>query len=141
MDFTICRNWPSCYGTTCGSAVLAMIVDKNPVILERKFLPKKSVHFSVRTMRRTLDFYGWETHWFKGSQGIVNHGEGASWAADNVRGRHLFLFTADTTRNDASWFICYDGIVYHNSKEFSTSVTFGLTNPAINVLLLRRKNE
>ncbi len=92
-------------------------------------------------MRRALAKYGWGTHWFKGPQGIVNYGEGGSWAADCVGERHLFLFTADTTRRDASWFICYGGTVYHNAKEFSTQVTFGLTNPAINVLLLRKKNE
>jgi hypothetical protein len=61
------------------------------------------------------------------------------WTADDISPQNLFMFTADTTRHAASWFVLYEGRVYHNGIVISKSPLFGLTNPAIDVLLLRKK--
>ena len=127
------------WGSTCGSAALAMIVDKEPFLLERQSGCNSGNPFDIPDMQRMLKRHGFESHWFEGPQGLVNTGLGSDWASDHLAANHLLLFTADMTKEDASWFVGYNGSIWHNGSVFSTSPMFGLTNPMIDLLLVRRK--
>ena len=129
------------YGSTCGSAALAMIVDVEPGKIEHYAKCNRRNPFDVPDAQRVLKKYGFESHWFEGPQGLVNLGRDAHWAGDELRHEHLILFTADTTKREASWFVGYGGAIYHNGSRFSTTPLFGLTNPMIDLLLVRRKKK
>lgn len=95
---------------------------------------------TVGAMRRALRRHDWETRLFSGPKRIVNMSSNEyHWTADDIDKNHLFMFTADTTRQAASWFVLFQGEVFHNGKIISSSPLFALTNPVIDVLLLRKK--
>jgi hypothetical protein len=139
-DFPLTGEYGS-EGSTCGSAALAMIVNQKPCLLERQSGCGRSRPFDPVVMQKMLKRYKFESHLFEGPQGLVNLGRDAHWTSDELTYNHLLLFTADTTKQEASWFVTYAGGVYHNGALFSSSALFGLTHPAIDVLLVRRRKS
>ena len=129
------------WGSTCGSAALAMIVDDDPEKIERFAGCSWGKPFGIPDAQRVLKKYGFESHPFYGPQSLVNLGREAYWASDELTHDNLILFTADTTKEDASWFVAHAGVIYHNGRSFSNSPLFGLTNPLIDLLLVRRKRK
>lgn len=138
--FPITTAWGS-EGSTCGSSALAMIVDKRPHDIENFAKCNRRNPFDMPDAQRVLKKYGFESHLFAGPRGLVNLGRDAHWASDELLHDHLILFTADTTKEDASWFVGYGGVIYHNGARFATTPLFGLTNPMIDLLLVRRKKK
>jgi hypothetical protein len=122
-------------GSTCGGCLVSMITGEEPNRVDDKLRWRGDCKTDL--LIRHLTKKGFEVAELGPRSVSDSRGEG-DWQWVTLTDEHVVLFGAMTDRLEASWFLFWKGVVYHNFENWTNSPLFLLRNPAEDVLLIRK---
>lgn len=121
--------------STCGGCCVSMITGEDPNKVDDKL--KWRGDCKTERMIEHLKKKGFDVAEL-GPRSVCNSLTNSGWMTPTLSDEHVVLFGAMTDRDDASWFIFHQGVVWHNFEKWTDSPLFLLRNPAEDVLLIRK---
>lgn len=113
-----------------------MVTGKDPRKVEAT-LPRTVKHWSTRRLAGYLFDHGWDVLLLKPSDVILSRTR-HNWNAPTLTNSHVVLLNALTSPTEASWFLAYDGLIWHNFVADSQSPLFLLRRPLQDAILIRQ---
>ena len=122
--------------STCGGCCVSMITGESPCRVDDRLKWKGDCKTGV--MVKHLQKKGFDVMPL-GPRTVCNSLIGYQWNKPTLTNDHVILLGCMTDRDDASWFIFHQGVIWHNFERWTDSPLFLLRNPAEDVLLIREK--